>query len=93
MPPTDIDHAMRDPASAYSGPEALATDERLTTEQKIEALRQWEYDVREAEVAEEEGMADGGGDVLRQILIALAELGDSPDGERSAPSKQRPYSD
>lgn len=93
MPQTDTAATLRDPASAYSGPDALATDSRLTTEQKIEALRQWEYDVREAEVAEEEGMRDGREDVLREILIALAQLGHPADGERSAPSKQRPDSD
>lgn len=85
--------AVLDPAGAYAGPEELVADPRLSEAQKLSALRQWAYDVRELEVAEEEGMGEHDGDILRRIQIALAELGHPVDGEHTASSKQHPGTD
>jgi hypothetical protein len=85
--------AVSDPASAYAGPEELLADARLSEDQKVAALRQWAYDVREIEVAEEEGMGDHDGDILRRIQIALAGLGHPVDVEHVASSKQHPDAD
>ncbi|MBC2776969.1 hypothetical protein [Parasphingopyxis marina] len=85
--------SVSDPASAYAGPEEVAADVRLSEAQKISALRQWAYDVRELEVAEEEGMGDHDGDILRRIQIVLAELGHPVDSDHVAPSKQHSATD
>lgn len=85
--------AVGNPAETYASPEELAADGRLDAEQKIAALRQWAYDVREAEVAVEEGMPGDEGDVLRRILLALAGLGHPADADHVAPTKQHPFTD
>lgn len=88
----DIDDAIRNPASSFSSPEIIVTDPKLTLDQKVSALQQWEYDMREMEVAEEEGMIDSGEDILQRILVALSDLGYPSNAEHSSPSKQRPDS-
>lgn len=93
MPYSDIGEAIRNPAAAFSSPDMIVTDPKLTLDQKVSALQQWEYDMREMEVAEEEGMTNGGEDILQRILIALSALGYPSDVEHSSPSKQRPDSD
>jgi hypothetical protein len=62
----------------------------LSREQKIEILRRWEYDIRELQVADEEGMApaDPQPVILDAVLNALRSLGAPADTERSAPTKQ-----
>jgi hypothetical protein len=70
---------LTNPASAFSSPEAVLESDVLTPEQKIKVLRQWEYDARELEVAEEENMGGGPPDLLSQILSALVLLGRHPE--------------
>jgi hypothetical protein len=51
-------------------------------------LQRWEYDVRELQVAEEEGMEGPQPVTLDVVLRALRSLGAPADTERSAPTKQ-----
>ena len=52
----DVEKALVDPALVFKTPEEVLADSELSREQKIKILRRWEYDVRELQVAEEEGM-------------------------------------
>ena len=70
-----FDEAMANPAAIYRRPVDICKDAALSREQKIQVLRQWEYDARELEVAEEENMAGGPPDLLAEVLAALNELG------------------
>ncbi|MEQ9143156.1 MAG: hypothetical protein RLO08_02250 [Parvibaculaceae bacterium] len=90
MTSLDTDKALKDPASAFKEPEEILKHTTLTAEQKVNALRRWAYDAREKEVAEEEGMTGGNGDVLQRIMIALDTLGYPLDEEHTAPTKQSP---
>jgi len=83
----NLEAALRDPASAFAAPEEIAAHAGLTREQKIEILRLWEYDAAEAEVATEEGMPGGNGDLLQRILLALDGLGAADAGD-TGPTKQ-----
>ena len=65
----------------YSSPGAVCADASLTHQEKLNILRQWEYDAREREVAEEENMAGGPPDELAEVLAALRALEGQPDGE------------
>jgi len=76
------------PAAHFGTPEILLADGSLTREQKIAALRSWAYDAAEVGVAVEEGMRGGNNDLLQQILLALAALGENVDIEHVGPSKQ-----
>lgn len=53
----DLDKAMLDPSEVFDSPEAVASHDGLTIDQKISILRQWEYDEIEMSVAEAENMA------------------------------------
>lgn len=84
----DIEHALLNPTMAFSEPGDVVNETSLTTEQKIQILRRWEYDARELEVAEEENMAGGPPDMLQQVLTALSKLGAEPDPSNAPPTKQ-----
>ncbi len=84
----DIDKALVDPALVFKAPEEVLADNELSREQKIKILQRWEYDVRELQVAEEEGMEGPQPATLDVVLRALRALGAPADTERSAPTKQ-----
>jgi hypothetical protein len=86
----DVKKALTDPSAVFKKPQEVIETDGLSREQKIEILRRWEYDVRELQVADEEGMApvDPQPVVLDSILNALRTLGAPADIERSAPTKQ-----
>lgn len=80
--------AILDPPSIFGMPEDVLTDESLTTSQRIEILRRWEYDACEVSVAEDEGMPARNGEVLQQILQALQKLVGDIDTSETPPTKQ-----
>jgi len=61
-------------------PQQLLARDELTSEQKIGILRQWEQDLRELMVAEEENMpaAEPMNVSLDEVLVALETLGAGP---------------
>lgn len=88
VPPEWLANAVLDPAAVFQTPEEVAAHPGLSTAQKIDVLRAWEYDAAEAEVAEEEGMRGLKEHLLQRVLLALASLtGTRADGA-VAPSKQ-----
>lgn len=86
----DISKPLTDPSSVFKHPDEVVGSGELSREQKIKILRRWEYDMRELQVADEEGMtapkppAVG----LEIILAALRAMGAPADVEHSAPTKQ-----
>ena len=85
----ELQTALRDPKIVFETPEEVASRKDLTRENKLKILRRWEYDARNEEVAEEEGMAPTGAeDLLGRILKALQDLGDTSDGEDAPNTKQ-----
>ncbi len=86
----DVKKALTDPSAVFKKPQEVIETGDLSREQKIEILRRWEYDVRELQVADEEGMApaDPQPVILDAILNALRSLGAPADIEHSAPTKQ-----
>ena len=84
----DYQQAMADPARHFENPGKILDCKDLSKEEKINILRQWEFDEREREVAEEENMAPGAAvDCLRDVLLALHQLV-PVDVEHSPPTKQ-----
>jgi hypothetical protein len=84
----DVSKALVDPGLVFKTPGEVVASNELSREQKIEILRRWEYDVRELQVAEEEGMEGPQPVTLDAVLRALSSLGAPADNERSAPTKQ-----
>lgn len=87
-PAIDIERALLDPGSVFETPEDVFTQSSLTSDQKIEILRRWEYDEAEVNVAVEEGMPGNDTGLLRRILLVLDGLTGGGDPERTGPSKQ-----
>jgi len=81
---------LTDPAATFKSPQQVVENEMLTREQKIELLRRWEFDIRELQVADDEGMTAPKPQPisLASIFAALRSLGAPPDMEHSAPTKQ-----
>jgi hypothetical protein len=84
----EMKQALLDPRSVFATPETLLLHGGLSTQQKIEILRRWEYDASEISVAVEEGMPDSNGDLLHRILHALDELSGGIGIEQTGPTKQ-----
>ena len=87
-PPPWLEQALLDPASVFASPEEVVDHPGLTLAEKIGMLRSWEYDAAEVAVAEEEGMQGPETDLLRRILLALADLTHGREVEFVAPTKQ-----
>ena len=84
----DVEKALLDPGLVFKTPGEVLANNELTRAQKIEILRRWEYDVRELQVADEEGMEGPEPVTLDTVLDALRTLGAPEDTEHSAPTKQ-----
>ena len=84
----DVEKALIDPESVFKTPEDVVASGELSREQKIKILHRWEFDVRELQVAAEEGMEGPQPVALDAVLRALSALGAPADIERSAPTKQ-----
>jgi len=70
-------------------PQDIIERDALSHAQKIALLQQWEEDLREQMVAEEEAMTGGEdslGEALREVLQGLEHLGSAEHG-RPVPSK------
>jgi len=70
----DLGKALLDPGAIFTSPEEVAANPGFSLEQKVEILRRWKYDAIETQVAEDEGMPDGDGDLLSQVSSVLREL-------------------
>ena len=84
----DVEKALLDPGLVFKTPGEVLANNELTRAQKIEILRRWEYDVRELQVADEEGMQGPEPVTLDAVLDTLRTLGAPEDTEHSAPTKQ-----
>ena len=87
----DEKNTLVDPSTLFKTPQEVVERNDLSRDQKIEILRRWEYDMRELQVADEEGMPPAGPQsvTLDAVLKALDSLGAGSDIEHSAPTKQR----
>ncbi len=83
--------AMGDVSKLFDKPGALLADPEFSADQKRKLLKQWEYDLREMQVAAEENMTgpkmDQNADLLREVRVCLGKLGDAHAPERSAGHK------
>lgn len=85
----DFNEAKLNPSAVFDHPADVVAEATLTQEQKVEVLRQWEYDAREMEVAEEENMRGGDAQVkLGDVLQALDEIAPNRENGDSSPNKQ-----
>jgi hypothetical protein len=84
----EFEKALLDPGLAFKTPDEILKRNDLSRDQKVKLLRQWEYDVREMQVAEDENMTGPQPVAIGAIRDALRALGISPETESTAPTKQ-----
>jgi hypothetical protein len=86
-----MDQALGDVGGVYKQPEAIRDDASLSRADKIKLLKQWEYDLRELQVAAEENMTGPGSgqnaELLRSVRKCLGELGGDEDLELAGAAK------
>jgi ribosomal protein S13 len=87
-----MEKALTDVGGVYKHPQAICDDTGLNRAQKIKLLKQWEYDLRELQVAAEENMTGPGmgqnAELLRSVRDCLGQLGADEDLELAGASKQ-----
>ncbi len=83
----EFEGALLDPAGAFASPEAVLERSDLTTDQKLEVLKRWHFNVAEEQVALEEGMPGEDSELTRRILVAIGRLAGPLDVEHTGPSK------
>jgi hypothetical protein len=71
----DIDTLLKDPGRHFRSPHEVVTAAGFTREEKRRILDSWALDARLLEVAEEENMGGGDRPGLREVKLALLELG------------------
>lgn len=73
---TNLEKALLNPTSVYQLPKEVLVDDSLSREEKIKVLRQWEYDARNLQTADEENMPESEeeGSMLNRVLRALHSL-------------------
>jgi hypothetical protein len=84
--------ALGDVSKMFDRPRELFDDRDFNDDQKRELLKQWEYDLRNMQVAADESMTGPGMDendsLMQEVRACLGKLGDSHAPERSAAPKQ-----
>jgi hypothetical protein len=84
--------AMGDVSKLFDRPGLILADREFSADQKRKLLKQWEYDLRELQVAADESMTgpkmEQNDEILREVRACLGKLGDDHAPERSASHKQ-----
>lgn len=81
------DRAIADPQSVFKQPSAVIGEDKLSKQQKIKVLGQWEQDARLIQVAEEESMTGGEKSMLREVRMALQEIRGCAEEKPGTPTK------
>lgn len=81
---------MKNSTLCFPNPNSVLTSRDLTKDEKIELLKEWEYDLLDTSVAEEENMRGKDySELLRQIKNAIIILqNNSNNRHKTAPNKQ-----
>lgn len=85
----NVSNYKHNPSAFFKAPSNVLESVELSKDDKISILKQWAYDEREKEVAEEENMAGSvnGGSRLHDILEALLTLQTETDLPKPPPTK------
>ncbi len=77
----DITELISNPATYFSSPMGIVDSKALQTSAKLIALKEWEFEVRQLEVATEENMPATATTTLQDVHNAMRALGQEPDSE------------
>ena len=85
--PIDLEAALLNPAGCFKEPRDVLAERRLTREQKLRVLRQWDQDARQLAVAEEENMTGGEENMVGRVSKAILALGGDAERDQAVPTK------
>lgn len=77
----DIAELTSNPATYFSSPMDIVDSEQLQASAKLVALKQWEFEVRQLEVATEENMNAVAKTTLQDVHEAMRALGHAPESD------------
>jgi len=77
----DIAELTANPATYFSSPMEIVETEKLQTGAKLIALKQWEFEVRQLDVASEENMNALSKTTLQDVHQAMRALGHDPESD------------
>lgn len=80
----DLQKALLNPAAVFGAPKAIVEDARLSREQKLQLLKQWEQDALNLAMAEGEGMTGGEESMLGRVRLAI-------NAVKGGSSRARPF--
>jgi hypothetical protein len=83
----DLAQIIANPTRYFRNPEELLRSSQVSSEVKILALKEWDSEIRQLEVASEENMPATNPTSLTDVHNALRALGVEPDGEHSGGNK------
>ena len=91
MAKSRFERALGDVLKVFKSPQAIVDAKDLTSQQKIDLLKQWETDLRLMMVASEENMTGDTperiAELLSAVLRTLSQMGISDDEAQQAPNK------
>lgn len=93
MQPNRFSRMLGDVSREFDRPRDILDSHELSPEQKIKLLKEWEFDLRELQVASEENMTGDRSsgttaELLRECRLTLAKLGATAGDSGAAPTKQ-----
>jgi hypothetical protein len=83
MHESDIEELTSQPATYFSSPMAIVDSEELEPSAKLIALKQWEFEIRQLEIATEENMYAVSKTTLQDVHEAMRALGYEPESDPS----------
>jgi hypothetical protein len=84
----NMEEALTDPSKVFNQPDEIVRDWRLSPEQKLKLLRQWERDAMGLNIADDEGMQGGEDSRLSRVRDALRSLDPEVAKEADPPTKR-----
>jgi hypothetical protein len=78
MSEINLERALNNPADLFENPDAVVQHPVLTREQKVQILKNWQFDASRLEESEGEGMRGDDAPMLHRVNIALATLMTQP---------------
>lgn len=81
MHETDLEELTGNPATYFSSPMDIVENDKLQESAKLLALKQWEFEIRQLEVATEENMLAVSKTTLQDVHEAMRALGHEPDSD------------
>lgn len=87
MDTPDINDMTSKPATYFASPNEVVESDKLQPDDKLVALKEWEFEVRQQAVATEENMGATSAVTLQDVHQAMRALGHEPESDSTPGGK------